>query len=164
MTSEAGSRSGLAIIRWPLVLLLCLSVSGSVEVLGGVHEAECLSTSDGTEVSGTISIGLEEIRFASKEHNQAVPIGSISSISAGEFVERRTVGSIIKKGLKRWPRGGVSAFRKKKREMFAIEYNNEDGKRGVLMFQVKRQFGLAVQEDLEAATGREVEREEERES
>ena len=163
MTSKAGSPSGVAILRWPIALLLCLSVSGSLEVFGGVQKAECLSTSDGKEVSGTISIASDEIRFTSKKHDQGVPIGSITRISAGEFAERRTVGSIVKRSLKSWPSGGLSAFGKKKREMFAIEYENEDGERGVLMFQVKEQFGVAVEKELEAATGRKVEWEEERE-
>ncbi len=111
----------------------------------------------------TILIGTGEadtIAFTGGGHQQVVQISEITKISAGEFAKRRVKGAIGWAFLA--PVALFALIGKKKREMFAIEYETADGERGALVFQVKKRFGFAVEADLEATSGVEVEWEEER--
>ena len=124
-------------------------------------QGRCLSTPNGKAKGGQLQVGSERIRFVSGTFNQEASVGAIKRISAGEFAKRRVKGAIIGTVLLS-PIALFALIGKKKREMFAIEYEGADGEASVLVFQVKKRRGFAVQSALEAATGLEVEWQEER--
>lgn len=143
-----------------VIAALIVAAVVTAPVQATVHKGECLSTPNGKARGGKITIGAETISFRGGGHQQSVLISDITKISGGEFAKRRVKGAIGWAFLA--PVALFALIGKKKREMFAVEYETTEGERGALVFQVKKRLGFAVEADLEAMTGLDVEWEEAR--
>lgn len=152
-------RRGLALARGAISIALCLALVSPAAARS--FSAQCLSTPDGKKVPGQITIGEESIRFRGSSFSQQLPTSGVTKITAGEFAKRRVKGAIAGAVLLA-PVALFALIGKKKREMFALEYEDESGEARVLIFQVKKRFGFPVETALEVATGLEVEWQEER--
>lgn len=150
---------GTTVARCALVATLVVALV-AVPAVGGMYNGQCLSTPTGKAKDGKISIDADGIKFISGGYTQVAPISDVTKITAGEFAKRRVKGALV--GAIFAPVALFALIGKKKREMFAVEYEAEDGERGALVFQVKKRFGFAVQSDLEASSGVDVEWQEER--
>ena len=146
-------------LKRALAAFLCLSVV-STFTFAATYPAQLLSTSTGKPIDGQLTIADGKISFLGKEP-QSVETDAVTKITAGEFAKRRVKGAIAGAVLLT-PIALFALIGKKKREMFALEFE-QDGEPGAMIVQVKKKIGFTVQKSLEVATGLEVEWEEGRE-
>ena len=146
-------------LKRTIAAFLCLSVV-STFTFAATYPAQLLSSSTGKPINGQLVIDGGKISFQGAE-SQSVEADDVSKITAGEFAKRRVKGAIAGAVLLT-PIALFALIGKKKREMFALEYEKE-GERGAMIVQVKKKIGFTVEKSLEVATGLEVEWEEGRE-
>jgi len=143
------------------VLSLTVAVCFLVSTTGAsafAYEAECLNKEGKfSTCKAEIEDGVLTVTYKSKsrkELNRAIPGKSITALAGGEYARRRVGESV---GL-----AFVSVaflfmlFAKKKRDNFGIEYMTAEGTKDSITIQLKKKYGFAFGQQLQAISGQTI--------
>lgn len=136
-------------------LTLCAIFTFSNVALASKYEADCLNKS-GKFSSCKVTVQNETIRldYGDNDLDTLIYGNQVKSLSSGEYARRR-IGEAVGTAIFTFGIGALVAFSKKKRDQIGIEYTDGEISKGT-MIQIKKKYGLALKQELKAASGQAI--------
>ena len=139
-----------------LAVALCFFVSSTASY---AYEAECINKKGKfSTCKAEIDNGVLTVAYSSKAHKDldcTIPGKSIAALAGGEYARRRVAESVATAVLLA-PVFLFMLFAKKKRDNFGIEYVKADGTKDSITIQLKKKYGFAFGQELQAISGQTI--------
>lgn len=139
-----------------LAVALCFFVSSTASY---AYEAECINKKGKfSTCKAEIDNGVLTVAYsmkANKDLDCTIPGKSITALAGGEYARRRVAESVATAVLLA-PVFLFMLFAKKKRDNFGIEYVKADGTKDSITIQLKKKYGFAFGQELQAISGQTI--------
>lgn len=116
-----------------------------------IYQANCLNDK-GKFSDCKINIESTQISINSKKITTIIDGSKVKNLTSGDY-SRRRIGEAVGTAIFTFGIGALVAFGKKKLDQIGIEYIDDTNKPKSTLIQIKKKYGMALRQELKAATG-----------